>query len=295
MKVLKSYTLGVKEASSQSKMIIFIWLINLLFGSVIYFSFSGLISGFIGKSVLADKLLKEFDFNVFFEIIVHEGGKIHLLLSVAFLLILLYFLVSIFLDGGILFNLSPYRRSSGEFNEKHRFASAFFHGAGKFFGRFFRLYVYSLILWGIFIIFLVFLNLLAPIITAKGTKEMHSFYVFWFELGIGLVMFFLIRMILDYARIEIVDEDSPKVFRALFVAVRFVFRNFWRTHALYYLLILTCGALFGIYLVLNAIIPSYSLITILIVFIVQQLFITSRGWLRIAVLSAQLQFYSLKK
>ena len=97
---------------------------------------------------------------------------------------------------------------------------------------------------------------------------------------------------MDYARIKIAVEDSPQVFKSLFSGLRFVFKNFGKTMLLYYLLILTAAVCFGIFWVLNRLIPSSAFITILIVFIIQQLFIASRGWLRIAVLSGQSALYS---
>ena len=291
MKVLKSYYQGIKEATLQPKMIFVLWLINFIFSSVIFYLSFQAFSGAIGKSGVAERLLKEFDFNVLFEFLIHDGG-FKTIFSVAFVLILIYFLVSIFLYGGILFSLTnPRKLNTGE-NRKQSFTPVFFQGAGKFFGRFFRLSIYSLILWGIFIIFNMLLNPLGRLLTAKGANEQVAFYLFWVRLGIGLFLLYLIKMILDYARIKIVIEDSRHVFRSLFRTIKFVFQRLGKTLALYYLLLITGIILFGIYWVLKLIIPSYSLITIIIIFIVQQIFIASRGWIKIAFQAGQLKFYS---
>lgn len=292
MKVLKSYEKGIKEATQQPKMIVILWLINFIFGSIIFFLFFGQLSKAIGKSLIAESLQKKFDYNFLFEFLTYHGQSIRTIFSVAVFLIIIYFLISIFLYGGILFSLAHSQRANDVEKSKVRFAPIFFQGAGKFFGRFFRLSIYSLILWIIFIIFIFLLTRVGRVLTANGTNEQMAFYLFLVEIGIGFFLLFLIKMILDYTRIKIVTEDSRYVFRSLLKIIKFVFQRLGKTLGLYYLLIVTGLILFGIYWVLKLIIPSYSLLTILVTFIVYQLFIASRGWLKIAFQAAQLIFYS---
>ncbi|MEN8153540.1 MAG: hypothetical protein ABFR75_05910 [Acidobacteriota bacterium] len=290
MKVLKNYYRGIKEATLQPKMIFVLWLINFIFSSLIFYISFKAFSGAIGKSGVGEKLLKEFDFNVLFEFLFHDGG-FTTIFSVAFVLISVYFLVSILLCGGILFTLTnPRKLNTGE-NRKQNFTSSFFQGAGEFFGRFFRLSIYSLILWGVFIVFNILFGLLGSLFTAKGDNELLAFYLFWVRLGVGFFLLYLIRMILDYTRIKIVIEDSRHVFRSLFRTIKFVFKRLGKTLALYYLFLITGIILFGIYWILKLIIPSSSLVTIIIIFIVQQVFIAARGWIKIAFQAGQLKFY----
>jgi hypothetical protein len=100
---------------------------------------------------------------------------------------------------------------------------------------------------------------------------------------------------MDYARIKIVLEDTPQVFKSLFSGLGFVFKNLGRTLLLYYLMILTSLICFGVFLILNSLIPSSVFTTVLIVFVIQQLFIASRGWLRMAVLSGQSALYAFHR
>ena len=289
MKVLKSYSKGIREATLRPKMIFILWLINFIFGSVIYFLFSGLLADVLGKSKIAEGLLKKFDFNVLFELLVHNGSTIQTIFSVALILIFLYFLVSIFLYGGILFSLVHPLKSGDVESKNPRFAQVFFQGAGKFFGRFFRLSFYSLILWIVFIVINVLLNLVGSVLTASGANEQVAFYLIWIRIAIGLFLVFLIKMILYYTRIKIVTEDSRLVFLSFLKIIRFVFRKFGKTLALYYLLVVTGVILFGIFWALNSMIPSHSLLSIFIVFIIGQLFIASRGWIKVAFQAAQLK------
>jgi hypothetical protein len=292
MKVLKSYSAGIKGATLQPKMIGVLWLANFIFGSVLYFLYSGLVSRSLASSEMSERLLRRFDLSVFFEFLTHHFQSIQTIIATAFVLLFFYFLVSIFLYGGILFIVASHSKFNELPAEKKTFAQAFFEGAGKFFGRFLRLAVYSLLLCVGFIVIFLILHLILHAFTADGANEKLIFYFFWIEAAVGLFLLFLIRMIVDYARIKIVQGDSRHVFSSLFRSIKFVFQNFGRTLALYYLLLLTGVIFFGIHWALESIIPSYSLVTIIITFLIAQVYIASHGWLRIAFQAGQWRFFT---
>ncbi len=295
MKMLSSYGNGIKRAFLEPKMIVVLWLVNFVSASVIYFLFSGYLSDVIGNRLVAANFLKGFDFETFFELIIHEGEAWHWIFYVAFILAFLYYWVSLFLHGGIL-SLLKSRGITGEVGSRNmRFAPAFFQGAGKYFGRFFRLTIYSFLLWLVFGIVYFLLNLAMKPLTAGGTNEPAIYYRYWARAIIILFLYFLVRMICDYARIWIVAEDSKAVFRSLIQAIQFVFRNFFKTLILYYLVLITGLAIFGIYWVVQKMVPTQTLLPILIAFLIGQILILSRGWLKIALQAAQLHFYAYIK
>ncbi|HUU52773.1 MAG TPA: hypothetical protein VMW92_07075 [Candidatus Heimdallarchaeota archaeon] len=295
MKVLSSFGNGIKRAFLEPKMVVVLWLVNFVSASVIYFLFSGYLSDVIGNRLVAANFLKGFDFETFFELIIHEGEAWHWIFYVAFILAFLYYWVSLFLHGGILVMLKA-RGITGELKGRDpRFAPAFFQGAGKYFGRFFRLTIYSLLVWLGFGVLYFVLNLALKLLEAGGTNEQAIFYLFWVRVIIILFLYFLVRMICDYARIRIVAEDSKAVFGSLIQAIRFVFRNFFKTSILYYLVLITGLAIFGIYWIVQKMVPTQTLLLILVAFLIGQIFILSRGWLKIALQAAQLHFYTYIK
>lgn len=292
MSVFKSYGKGIKAATLQPKMISVLWFINFIFGAIIFYLFQQKFSEVIGSNLMADKILKKLDYNFVFDFLTYNGQFIKAIFSLAFVLMLIYFLVSIFLNGGILNRLVQYGRPNEERRDDGRFAPVFFQGGGRYFGRFFRLAIYSLILWFVSLIFFFGLTRLVRVLTVKGTKEQLAFYLFLAEIAVGLFLVYLIKMILDYARIKIVTEDTRRVFRSMFQSIGFVFQNFGKTLSIYYLLVLTGLIIIGIYWLLRQVIPDYSFLALLITFVIYQIFIASRGWLKIAFQAAQLSFYS---
>jgi len=292
MKVLKSYYHGIKEATCQTKMIFVLWLANLIFGAVIFYLLFGAFSRAIGNSAVGESLLKRFDFNFLIEFLAYNRESIATIFSSIVVLTLLYLLLSTFLLGGVLFILTLRFKSSLSAGDEKRFAQAFFQGAGKFFGRFFRLLVYSLLLWIASLIIFILLNLVINIFAVGNSAEKIFFYSLWFRLGIAFIIFFLVRMILDYTRIKIAFEDSSKVFLSLMEMIKFVFKKLGKTLALYYLLLLTGLAFFAVFCCLRSAIHQNSLLTIVLAFLIGQLFIASQAWLRIACQKAQLVFYA---
>ncbi len=291
MKIFRSYGTGIKQASAQGKMVLILWLFSLLLTSVIYFMSAGYFAGALGQSALAENLLEKFDTGLFLEMLIHNPTPLAIMIKVMAVLAFLYYGLSLFLTGGILHVLLSPSEIAGNELRRRRLAPAFFQGAGRYFGRFFRLEICSLILWAGFIVFQFVFNAAAKPLTSDGANEKMLYYMFWVRVGLSLILIFFIHMVLDYARIIIVRTEASRVLRSLWDAWRFVFKRLFRTMALYYILLITGGIIFLIYWGIHSRLPGGSLFPIWLAFFVGQIFILSRGWLKIAFQSAQLEFY----
>jgi len=288
MNTWKSYLQGVKDAL-RPKMVFVLWVVNFLFGSILYFLISGFLSESLSWSTQAKTLMKKGDFNVLLDILIHHKGEVSTLLAVGILLLFFYYLISLFLKGGVLFSLSE-SIDSIPAEKKERFASHFFKGAGRFFGRFFRLLIYSLIFWAGFILVNVLFNLLVGILTDRGSNEKMFFIMFWVRVAVFIFFYFFILMVLDYARIKIVLENSREVFKTMFWALGFVLKKLGRTLALYYILVATGVLIAAVYWLIDSVIPGQTLIMVFLAFMVGQIFILARSWLTITFQAAQMRF-----
>jgi hypothetical protein len=294
MTSINSYWTGIKRATAERKMMFLLWMVNLVFASAVYFLVSGYVGSALGNSEAAGSLLKSFDFGIFMEMIVQRGSPVLTILLVALILSITFFWISVFLNGGILFSLVKSGKASDMEDSRPRFISVFFQGTGKFFGRFFRLTLYALLFWFVAILAMLFLNAVTKPLMDQGLNEKAVFYLTVVKVIFGLFLFFLIRMVLDYARIAIVTEDSRFVFRALFQALGFVFKKLGSTLGLYYALLVTGLVLFIVFWFVDTIIPGDSNYFIVLAFLVGQIFIFSRGWFKIAFLASQIRLYTLK-
>ncbi len=290
MNILKSYGSGIRKASSQGKMVFVLWAFNLLLGAVVYFVGRGYFADALGQSAL-EGALKRFDTGLFLEMLIHNGAPLSMMFKLLLLLAFLYYWISIFLTGGILHVLFSAGEAAGNEQGRRRFTPAFFQGAGRYFGRFFRLEVYSLVLWVMFLLFQWIAWIAAGPLTSDMTNEKMMVYTFWAWLGLSLALVLFIRMILDYARIIIVRTDTGRVWRSLWGAAGFVIRRLFGTLALYYLLLITGVVIFLVYWGVHSRVSTGSLAALWLAFLIGQVFVISRGWLKIAFQASQLSYY----
>ncbi len=287
MNIIKSYSHGIQAATSRPKMVFVLWMANFVFSSVVYFLFSAMLKAAFGKSLMASDLLKKPNMDVFLEFLTSSGTAQGMLITSALILIVLFLLVSMFLNGGILHTLIS--RQDGE-----GFAQVFFAGGGKFFGRFFRLTIYSLILWVPAVLLFIILSGILGMIAKNPLNEQGAFYLALLRIALAVFFVFFIKMILDYARIKIATQDAWSVFRSLLEATAFVVRKLGKTLVLYYLLGLTGLVVFLAYWGIRSTFSTSSSTAIWLGFFIAQLFIASRGWLRIAFQAGQTKFFTLE-
>jgi hypothetical protein len=293
MKVIKSYAKGIKGAAAEGKMLLLLWLFNVLFASVIYVQFSDYLRRVFGASGAAANFLKSLDFNIIFEMLTFEGAGLSTIVSLAMFLALLYGVFSLFISGGILQTLFVRRGDdpAGAADDKRRLAPVFFRGAGKFFGRFFRLFLYSLVLWAIAAVIMMFPVMTLGAVVQNSTNEALLFYLGLATVGLGLFLIFLIMMIVDYARVRLVVEDSRAVLKSLLRSIGFVFRRFGKTLALYYLFLLTGAAVIALYWLVDSLIKTHSAVLILVAFLFGQVFILARAWLKVGLQAGQMDLF----
>ena len=140
MNVINSYAKGIQDALLRPKGALVLWLVNAAFAALVYFVTAGAVISALGRSLAADDLLSRSNVDALFELLTGSGAALSALLTIVLVLLVLYLFVSPLLYGGILYDLVRPRDAGG-------FASSFWAGAGRFYGRFFRLIPASLILW----------------------------------------------------------------------------------------------------------------------------------------------------
>jgi hypothetical protein len=282
MKILICYKEGIGEASSRSKIVLIQWLFNAVFAAVTYALFSSVFASALGRSGSATGLMGKADLNVLFEVLTTSGRSLGVLIAGLLALLLAYFLVSIFIHGGIL-------RGLVDLSEQRGGGPVFFAGGAAYYGRFFRLTVYALPFCVVPAV-LVFaaLSALLNALTRDSTNEPLTFALLIFRAALAVFLVFLIKMAMDYARIRIATGETGQVFRSLIASLRFIARRPVATFGLYYLMGLTGWALFAVWRLLLVALPTTTAGAVWAGFLLTQVFIAGRGWLRIAYQAAQL-------
>ncbi|UFH53836.1 hypothetical protein [Spirosoma sp. KNUC1025] len=252
--------------------------ITLIMGLLVAFPFYNTLIVEDQNSLAFLKLLDGFDYTIYSDFMHRSKRTLTPLMSVGRWLGLAYLFLSVFFAGGILARFTQFSsvRLSDSFT-----IGAFWQACSYYVARLLGLFAVTLLfvivgagLW------LVIGTILALILSDTLTERGQ----FW----IGLLFFTLFALtaafilcIGDYAKVLMIRDDESNAFRAFGRAGRLVLRNPVRTYGLYCLFILIGTGLFGLYFLIDEAIPIRGWLTILIMFIVQQLFIFARVGLKV--------------
>jgi hypothetical protein len=238
----------------------------------------------VGSSTAISNLLKDFDFTIYSDIMKHYGKALEPFIGQLKWFGIFFLLFSTFLSGGI---LNVFLKNEGKFT-----AERFFTGGGIYFWRFFRLTLYIIIIH-IILIFIIYFPLYKILDGLMETtqNEASIFYGVLIGVIIHILFFFLVTTIMDYAKIMIVKEERRKVFKTVWHSIKFVFKNFFRTYFLYLLLVIVPIALIIIYWFLDGAIGMVSGFTIFIMFLIQQIYIWLRVWIKIWTLGSEVRLF----
>ena len=280
MNIIKAYTTGIKTSLRWPKMIFVVYAVNLILGLSIALPFFFSFRSTLGNSMTAENLLNSLDISTIRELF--SNNAFVSLFSQMRWTVLLYWLVSVFLAGGI---IRTYNRE--EFN-----ASTFFSGAGVNFLRFLAIDVIMIALMAVAIAIIVGLTFLIAslfnnIITEKPLFLLGGIAIF---LIVCTVVLFL--MISDYAKFYAEMTNTYRVLKAIRKAFGYAFGNFVRTYFLYFLLMVVPILVIILYHFTLERVGMRTAVGIIIMFFVQQAFILLRVWFRLWFLASEFELYA---
>lgn len=272
-----------RRTAQNSQIVLVIFLVNFTLGLIIAFPSFSIIKAESQQSLAFEKLIKDFDFTVFYDFMHKNGKSLTSLIPVGFLLAGFYTLLNIFFSGGILSQFTI--RNTFKLNE-------FLKNSGHYFLRFFLLFLIQ-------VVFLIIALIVASVvfgifgIIADGKTE--PTFVAWMSFP-SVFTFFIITYLLnvgDYARVLLHRDDLLNPWKAFWKATNYVFRNF-KTMQVYWAIVLVAVLLVVLYLILESVIGMTSGFKIWLMFIIQQFFIFCRVFIRTWNLSNAFDFVSLR-
>ncbi len=328
MNIMSSFKQGVKLASRTKRMILFAWFLNVLFAMVLALPALKQLDSYLRDSVMDEKILKQFDpawaegYRVDMEkseysraidytifgyapFLNHlemqmEGGFIKTLagflydffvlwqlnpgsFSLLFFISLLYVCVNTFLAGGFVGIYSKDYRSS--------FPEFLMDGA-RYFGKFFRIALMALVVYYLFFVVVVdWMNTSIYQWTQNDASETVPFLYYMIRNVVVLVLLSMLLMVFDYARIRMVADDRTSALASTAAGARFAVPRFVRTYGLYLLLTAIGVLLVAGYAILEKSIPQESYWPLVFLFILQQLYMVARLWLKATFYASQVTMY----
>lgn len=282
MILAKAYYKGFRAATRTPRMILLIYITNLILGLIVAVPFFTAMNAGAGNSVAMNQLLDDFNFTVFSDLVRNAEEAVKALNSQVFTVAAAYFLLSVFFIGGIL--------KIAE--EKKYTVSSFFRYSGVGFFRYLLLDVVMLVAHAVWLGIIAVLAVLVNKITGpRATSE----WLFYYTNG-GLAIFYLlgaffILMVSDYGKFFLHKRKSHNFLKGSWKGLGFVLRHFGKTYTLFLLLIAAPIALFVFYFWLEGKIEMGSAVGLLLLFLVQQAFMIVRIGFRVWILSSQFLLY----
>ena len=283
MGILRYFNHGLKTTNKKWKMVVYLWLMNFIFALLMVTPFYFLLQKEFSRSLMGEQMSRGFDFLWFGDLIYRYRDFYPSLLGWLLVPAIFFLLLFIFLNGGILGRIVAEEESLN--------LTRFFADCGKYFFRFFRIFLISLI--GYYLVFgLLFkaISFLFQLWTKSAASEWPLIFTANLKFLVMILLFSVVRMFFDYVRVRLVVEDSKKSIRATILSFSFLGKRFLKAWALYLLVGLIVLILALIYHVISQILPSTGLLWILL-FIWQQSYILSKMWTRVLFFSTEYHFY----
>jgi len=282
MNIAKAYTKGFIQTAKYPRMLFILYFANLLMALLFALPFFSALKSSAGNSDFLNGLLEGFDYTIYSNLMFYSGKAFSVITGGVKWLILAYFLLSVFLTGGIIRTLND-----------DKFSTSSFFGAGAF--SFFRYLALSLIiiLVQLFFLILIFAPVGAYIYSSfsEFQSELTVYYLIFPAIGLYSIIFLLISMIGDYGKFYLELNNSFNFFKGFWEGVKYTFKHFFKTYFLYLILLLLPGVIMYTYFYFEHDMKMATGVGILIVFLMHQGFVLLRVFLRTWILASQLKVY----
>lgn len=282
--VISSLKSGVGRARENPGIHFILLLINLLFGFVLTVPLYRRMMDDLGRSRMGETLLRGFDYDWFAEFKFENPAFLESIDSLILPVAIVYIFLWSILSGGILEVFKP----DGEARWSRRFS----HGVARHFFPFLGLTLiastlYVLTYW---------------LLMIKGWDKVMK----WIEdspspqlesmAGVGMTLFTIVvvlflDMVFDYTRIKHVTEGNRSIVLSLIGAIGFCSKRIRQSTSLYAALLILSGIWIVAYLAVYPLIPQNHLTGIVLLFILQEIFMLGRIFLRTASYSTQMAYY----
>lgn len=283
MGVFKAIAKGIGTTFRKLPLLVLLWVVNIVYAAVVAFPLVFLAQKELGHSYLGSNV-RSFDLMWLGEAVLKYQDAMPAVIGGLVVSTLLFLVLYVFLNGGIIGRLLD--------REGRTTLQAFLSDCGRFFWRFVRLFLASLVF--LILTFGVILRLLSALMNLwieNAWTEWTSVILRNLHFLAALLLLSVIHMIFDYARIAVVADEETKVLRALRHALNFLKKRFFRSWALY--LLIVAGSVAGtvFFYAVFGLLSGPTVLFVLLGFVWMQFNVLFRIWVKTLFFAAQAEFY----
>ena len=260
------------------------WFVNASFALSLGFGAAKIFYDTFANSAAVESIAGEMPFGVAADFLLYNIGGIRELAIAAAPIVVIFLLLNVYLTGGILAAMDTPVRMTW---------AAFFAACGRFFFPIAGVTVLTAILAGLLVVLpYIGLEKLHGIVTENATTSQTSFIFTWVWWVIVALLASWVLRVHDYARILLVTEPGRKLFTTYASGMRFAARHLMATFVLW--LAFMCTPLLFLYAYREGTVylGDDTLLKVLLVFALGQLFVLLRIAAFVARLAGQMRFLS---
>jgi len=227
----QALSLGGRQVSGSKRIWALVWFLHTLIAAALAAFPAAFVAQSLAHSNWSQILLREYDTSWMLETIhAQQGMPFSAIAAGAVVVAILLLPTSTFLAGGAIALF---------LNHELPYAPRrFFEDCGRYFWRFFRLFLISLVFYGLVLAFSGAIMKLAGKIWGNGMEAWPLVWAGRVRIVLALLLLLLAHMVFDYAKIILVWEDRRSAWRTVMEAWRFTIQNKARTFGLFLLLLL---------------------------------------------------------
>jgi len=283
MGVFKAIVNGMGTTVRKPRLLVILYAVNLVFAVFVVLPLLVIIQADLGASLWGSSV-RPVDLMWIGEAALKHMEALPALLAAAVAGGVLYLVLHIFLYGGLVGRLLDREGPSR--------LAAFAGDCGRYFWRFVRLFLMSLLFYVLTLgVFMQLVSALFGPLNENAVTEWLPLVLSNVHFLIALLLLSIVHMIVDYARIAIVADEEKRVLRALRHALTFLRKRFFRAWAIYLLIVaLTVAGSVLFHAVLGRL-GAAGLAPVVAGLVWMQIYIIFRIWVRTLFVAAQAEFY----
>ena len=283
MDAFKAITNGTGTTLRKARILVVLYVVNLVFAFVVALPILALIQTDLGHSLLGVSI-RPFDYQWIGEVMFRHGDALAAIEVGALGAGLAYVALQIFLYGGIVGRILDREGTAG--------LGAFAGDSGRYFGRFIRVFLISVVFVALTLGLVMKLvsALLEPLSKAAIT-EWVPLILSNAHVLLALLLLSIVHMIIDYTRIAVVADRERRVLRALRHTLTFLKTRFFRAWSIYLFIVAATVAGSVVFYVVLGRLAAPTVAMAIAALVWMQAYIFFRTWIRTLFVAAQAEYY----
>lgn len=272
---------GLKQVRRHRRLLVILYLLNLLLALVGLWPLHSAMRNFAGHSrwTATDSMPS---FDAVLEFLIYKKDVLPALAPILVASFLIYGLAQLFLYGGIL----------SVFLRNRKYEAAYFWGrCGKLFRRLLVLLLWSLPFLAVLVLMPQSVTLIRKAVWGPDPYQYITFWSGWLVTIVQMAMVLLYHLLYDYAALYLIRNENARSVEALKYSLIFNLKNFTTTAGITFAVAGAGIALVLLYNALAAMLDFDLTLTVVLLLIVQQAYIFMRMLLKLARYAAQIGFY----